>query len=849
MKRANLTPAKTPAAGVTAPGAPTIGTATASAGQVSLTFTPSGTTGGAALTSHTATGVLTGVSASAAASPIVIPMPLSGFTEAFTVVSTNAELLTSAPSALSNSVTQGSTVPVAATAIKLSGPTTATEGIATSNYTVELSPNGSAVASPVTVTPTPVAGVTFAPTSLSLTTASPSGTFTATVAAASTVSIAVTNNGGLTNPAAISLFVAAAGGSVAPAFTASPTVSAAIFGAPVAYSTGTASGSPEPAITTELMLWGRPLPISTVLSEVQRTNIGSINNINVRQTATNSQGAATRMASPAVRSVPDTTQDPRWNEHPYFKGLPQVGRPVYLGGLTPAGTGTMTSNHKFCVSDTPVVEGRIDLTAFTAAVPTTGTTSGLNTQQSATATYPVAEVGKYAYAVVSMFNGTNTIYFRTKSWQIIPAGVATNTYRFATAGGNRIADRIYTNSTGVTMNVFGFIDVVVGSVQHGALKVLLANLAAPDTSVDLPVGSGSDYTFLSANLCVPNASSATCPSVLFAGAQGTIVNNTYDIASDVMLPAAFGKTAHNAGDRLIFKYEIAVAPGGKLPYVSGGDLILGAQTYLYNPLNTTITFKNSGTASAYSGTQPAALGDGIPFDIIGLQVSGDAPVDFAIADSIYANPQGRSYWAAAHYLCDGYGSPVIANSSGARVGATHALFNNHPYLQSKVKYANRIFIEVGTNSTSAANIGNANALIALDNTTLALIASNVAPTVAGLTATTVVRMKLLMAFGPTNDDSSNYSAATSETQKPVPSYRAGGDLETYFYPYLESQVPAKYARVLDVRPALRLSDDPTHVDYYKGQPNTFAFEASLVVHPTIQGGIQAGMYLRELLSA
>lgn len=113
MKRAALIPAKTPASGVTAPGAPTIGTAVASTGQVSVAFTAPGSTGGAAITSYTATGALTGASASSAASPIVVPMPLSGFTEAFSVVATNAELLTSAPSALSNTVSQGSTGPVA----------------------------------------------------------------------------------------------------------------------------------------------------------------------------------------------------------------------------------------------------------------------------------------------------------------------------------------------------------------------------------------------------------------------------------------------------------------------------------------------------------------------------------------------------------------------------------------------------------------------------------------------------------------------------------------------------------------------------------------------------------------
>lgn len=105
MKRAALIPAKTPASGVTAPGAPTIGTATAAAGQVTVTSTAPGSTGGATIVAYTATGALTGASASSATTTIVVPMPLTGYTEAFSVVATNAEGLTSAPSALSNSVT------------------------------------------------------------------------------------------------------------------------------------------------------------------------------------------------------------------------------------------------------------------------------------------------------------------------------------------------------------------------------------------------------------------------------------------------------------------------------------------------------------------------------------------------------------------------------------------------------------------------------------------------------------------------------------------------------------------------------------------------------------------------
>lgn len=103
--------------------------------------------------------------------------------------------------------TGGDPVPVTATAITLTGPTSTAVGAESSAFTVSLSPVGGTVASPVTVTPTAVTGVTFSPASLTLSTASPSATFTATASTAGTKAIAVTSTGGLTAPAAINLVV------------------------------------------------------------------------------------------------------------------------------------------------------------------------------------------------------------------------------------------------------------------------------------------------------------------------------------------------------------------------------------------------------------------------------------------------------------------------------------------------------------------------------------------------------------------------------------------------------------------------------------------------------------------
>jgi lysophospholipase L1-like esterase len=97
---------------------------------------------------------------------------------------------------------------VAATAVTLTGPTTGAVGAASSAFSVGA--NG-VITGTVVVTPTPVAGVTFAPTSVSINTASPTATFTATASTAGAKTIAVTNDGGLTNPAPITYTASASG--------------------------------------------------------------------------------------------------------------------------------------------------------------------------------------------------------------------------------------------------------------------------------------------------------------------------------------------------------------------------------------------------------------------------------------------------------------------------------------------------------------------------------------------------------------------------------------------------------------------------------------------------------------
>ncbi|QJR16695.1 beta strand repeat-containing protein [Usitatibacter palustris] len=158
-------PASAPSNSVTpttVPGAPTIGVATAGNAQATVTFTPPSSTGGSAITSYTVTSSIGGITASGAASPIVVTGLTNGTAYTFTVTATNAQG-TGLPSAASNSVTPV-TLPGAPTiGVATAGnaqasvaftPPASNGGSAITSYTVTSSPGGivaSGAASPIVV--------------------------------------------------------------------------------------------------------------------------------------------------------------------------------------------------------------------------------------------------------------------------------------------------------------------------------------------------------------------------------------------------------------------------------------------------------------------------------------------------------------------------------------------------------------------------------------------------------------------------------------------------------------------------------------------------------------------------
>lgn len=131
-------------------------------------------------------------------------------------------------------------VPLPASAVSMTGPTGGIVSTASTAFTVGVTPTGGAITGTVVVTPSDGGGGTFSPTSVSLSSGTTSATFTYTPTSTGAKSISVSNNGGLTNPSAITYTVAAA--ATVPGTPAAPTATGGAASASIAFalpSTGT----------------------------------------------------------------------------------------------------------------------------------------------------------------------------------------------------------------------------------------------------------------------------------------------------------------------------------------------------------------------------------------------------------------------------------------------------------------------------------------------------------------------------------------------------------------------------------------------------------------------------------
>lgn len=150
-------------------------------------------------------------------------------------------------------------VPVPATGVTMSGPSSGVTGVASTNFTIGVTPGGSVITGSVVVTPAATGGGTFTPTTRTLTAGSPTATFTYTPASTGSKTISVTNNGGLTNPSSITYTSVAA--ATAPG---APTIGTATAGAGQATVTWTAPASDGGSAITGYLITSSLGPTLTV---------------------------------------------------------------------------------------------------------------------------------------------------------------------------------------------------------------------------------------------------------------------------------------------------------------------------------------------------------------------------------------------------------------------------------------------------------------------------------------------------------------------------------------------------------------------------------------------------------
>lgn len=193
------------------------------------------------------------------------------------------------------------TMQTAATAVTLSGPSAGTVSTPSTNFTVGA--NG-AITGTVTVTPNDGGqGGTFNPTSVNISSGTPTATFTYTAATVGAKTISVTNNGSLSNPSNITYTASATNNP--PSFSGTiPTQSGTIG---VAFTLNTASyfSDSDTLTYSKLGTWPAGVDINSTTGSVTGTpsQSGSFTGLQVRVTDTASQTATSNTFSFTVAAA------------------------------------------------------------------------------------------------------------------------------------------------------------------------------------------------------------------------------------------------------------------------------------------------------------------------------------------------------------------------------------------------------------------------------------------------------------------------------------------------------------------------------------------------------------------
>jgi uncharacterized protein YhjY with autotransporter beta-barrel domain len=504
----------------TAPGAPTIGTATAGNAQATVTFTAPASDGGAAITGYTVTSAPGNVVGTGTSSPITVAGLSNGTSYTFTVVATNA-VGDSVASSASNAVT-----PKAPQAITFANPGAQNFGTA---------PTLSASASSGLA-------ITFSSSTPGVCTITASGALTFASAGACTID--ADQPGDAATNAATTVTRTFSVNAVAPG---APTVGTATAGDMQATIAFTAPASNGGTSITGYTVTSLPGGITATGAASPITVGGLVNGTayNFTITATNSAGtgaasAASNTVTPKANQV-ITFANPgsqSYDTAPTLTASASSGLPVQFASSTP-GVCTITVGGVLGFVGAGACTIDADQPGNAAYLPATRVTRSFTVNASVpSAPTSVTAVAGNAQATVSfaapVSSGGSALtgYTVTSS----PGGVT------ATGSGSPIVVTGLANGTSYTFTVTAANGIGSGAASAPSNVAMPAPpLLAADVSATVPYAAGATPITLAITGTATSVAIATAPSHGSAVANGTAV--TYQPAAGYAGPDSFTYTA------------------------------------------------------------------------------------------------------------------------------------------------------------------------------------------------------------------------------------------------------------------------------------------------------------------
>jgi hypothetical protein len=403
--------------------------------------------------------------------------------------------------------------------------------------------------------------------------------------------------------------------------------------------------------------------------------------------------------------------------------------------------------------------------------------------------------------------GTGLIYTSPVGAQV-PALAPTGVYRFASAF-NRIPSKTQ-NGSAVYASRYGVrYTHIIGTGDRSALKVILQNWYGNINGTSNP-GNTATYS----SMYLEHAGAGVSVPVLIGGASSyTMADGEADKLTDAVLPSAFGLSKFTVGDIVYIRVLVDIPISGKLVqnnYTDSSD----TNCKTYDPGATACTNISGTGALTFSGTAPGGAACP-PMQLIGTFVGGDPSVWLANGDSImegFYDSTGATAkigtGAFSKALYNGGGANTLAGMNAGVFGSGTNLWTvGSAKMNTLLKYANRVYYEMGTNYFDGGANGTPAVATLITNTrnVWTQLRAN-ALSGSGLTPIKILGQVLLPRTLAAADGSLPFG----------PKYDIAGDMDTYNTSLVaDVGVAGRLDAYCDLTPASRLGSDPATTAYHQ----------------------------------